>query len=165
MTFGCDDLITRIHDLTGTLVLDLSEDAGWGRQTITGSGSVAWRYDTIPSRYFHGELVNGPPVMTSVGRAEQLWVRGDESLLPGDERAFWESTEDRIDALIAAVSQQFLWVVSHGGHLWTYRTVGPADVDAGNVTRNDLHHYPRRSVVLSFRVQPNPSKVPLGGGV
>ena len=153
--------IARVHNLDGTLRFDLTPTLGFEHVGLAGPGSVLWRVGTIESRYVEGAVLDGPPVRTMQTRSERIKVLGDPAAV--SDEAYWESVDDRIEALTDAVSTPFLWATSVGGKLWTYRTIGPADVDVSETSRNILSGG-YRIAVLSFRVQPNPTKVPLGGG-
>lgn len=152
-------IVTRVHDLTGDLVLDLSKDAGYWRQAVTGIGGVTWRTNTVSSAYVDGETESTPATRAALQRVERLHIKGDPTL-SGD--AYWASAEERLEDLVLAVSTRFLWVVSLGGNLWTYRSITPANVDAAEPSRDDLFAK-RRPVTLSFKVQPNPTVEPIGG--
>lgn len=152
---------TEVRDLTAALVLDIKPANGYERLTTTGPVGVGWRFGTIVSRYVEGEIVDGPPTRGALVFNERIKVLGDEAA--ADVTAYWESVEDRLEALITATSTTFLWTLSLGGYLWTYRSIGPANVDASE-TDDYMRRGGWRMATLSFRVQPNPTKVPLGGG-
>ena len=147
----------QVRDLAGDLVLDLTPDDGYDWLGRTGTGGAVWRRNETESPYVDGATEVTQAVLAAQRRIERFRVGGDESLT-GDD--YWVSVEDRLDALEQAVSRRFLWVVSLGGYVWTYRTIGPADLDAADVQRLD-GYAGRRMVALSFTVQPNPTKVAL----
>lgn len=157
-------LITRILNPTdNALRLDLNPATGWRRVSTTMPGRVTRRFGTITSRYFDSEFVDGPATKAPIAHTEQLRVHGDLAAASQDE--YDVSLTDRYEALVSATSSTFLWVVSRGGYLWTYRSIGPAsDVDPTQTDASDLV-IGETPVVLTFKVHPNPTKVPLGGGV
>jgi hypothetical protein len=152
-------VITRIHDLAGDLVLDLSPANGYRRVLVTPPGAVLQRTNDTSSAYVDGDTEVTPATRSSLKFAEQIKVRGTPGLT-GDE---WDrSVYDRIQAIIdAAATTRFLWVVSTGGYLWTYRTVHPASVDPTVTRREDLVARQQR-VLLTFTGQPNPTRVEIG---
>lgn len=156
-------IITRIHNLNGTLRLDLTPAAGYRRVTLTAAGGASWGFGLVDSRYVEGAAVDGPPRRVHRTRQEVLHVHGDQALLP-DEDAYWMSLEDRIEQVVQDTATSFLWAIRDGGYLWTYRSVGPANVDPVS-TKNDIN-LKYRPVTLGFVVQPDPTRVDpnIGGG-
>lgn len=150
-----ESAVAQVRDLTGTLVLDLSHAAGYRHASLVGTGGVLWRENLTDGPYVEGSAEVTPAVRSSLRRVERLLVSGNRSLT-GD--AYWRTVEDKLDLLETAVSQQFLWTVSVGGYLWTYRTAGPANLDASQFSP-DAYGTGERIVILDFTVQPNPTKV------
>lgn len=149
-------VITRIHALNGDLVRDLNPGTGYRRVTLTAAGGATWGFDVIDSRYVEGATVDRTPLRVHKSRQEVLHVFGDKSLLP-DQDAYWMSLEDRVQQLVTDTAQQFLWAIRDGGYLWTYRSIGPANVEPVS-SENDIN-LQYRPVTLGFLVQPNPTHV------
>lgn len=152
--FACP--IARIHDLNGDLVLDLSDANGYGASSLAGTAGTTYRDNLTEGPYVEGSAEVTPAVRSSLRRVEKVVVLGTPGLT-GD--AYWRSVEDRIVALEAAVAQQFLYTVSLGGYLWTYRSVGPANTEASDFDHRRAYALGQRDVLMSFTVQPNPTKV------
>lgn len=148
-------LVAQVRNLSGDIVLSLTPAAGYRWLGLTGTAGRTHRRNETDGPYVEGTAEVTPAVVASLRRVETIKVTGDPSLT-GD--AYWRSVEDRLDDLEQATSAQFLWSITTGGYLWTYRTVGPADVDASRLEQDDFF-VGQRVAVLSFTVQPNPTKV------
>lgn len=135
-------LVTRVHDLSGALVLDLNPATGYKRVDVS-VGGVTWRRIVVTSPFVDGEFET-----QSVKGATRLNVtfRIDATT--------WAVVEQKTDDLLAAVEPHHLFVLGNGGRDNTYRA-RPADVDA-SYTKEDLR-LNRRFVSLEIPVQPNPS--------
>lgn len=152
-------LITRIHNLDGTLRLNVAEPA-YRRHDTTGYGGTIWRRNIEENGpYVGGSHEITPAVPAATRRVERISVRGTKGLPEAD---YWEQIDERILALDEAFSSSFLWAIATGGKLWTYRSIGPADVDATQLPNEDLI-VGRRVVVVTFDVQPSPSVTAIGG--
>lgn len=150
-------IITRIHAPDGgALVRDLNPSTGYRRVTLTAAGGSNWAFGILDSRYVEGAAVDGPPRRTHRSRREVLHVFGDAALA-GEEDAYWMSLEDRIEQLVQDTSSTFLWAIRDGGYLWTYRSVGPANVQPVSSEHDVNLRF--RPVTLDFVVQPDPTKV------
>lgn len=150
-----ESAVAQVRDLSGDLILDLSHEAGYRHASLAGTGGALWDVPTETSAYVDGETQGPtPPRRITLRRVERILVSGNRSLT-GD--AYWRSVEDKLDLIEAAVSQTFLWTVGLGGYVWTYRTVGPANLDASEFSP-DAYATGERVVILSFTVQPNPTK-------
>lgn len=143
-------LTTRIHDLAGDLVLDLTPAAGYRRRELAPRG-VKWDKLEDSSPFVDGDFEDHFR-KTSPTRTEVITVHGPS----------WDVIEERTDTLEAAVTAgAFLWVIGKDGNLRTWRTTGPSDVEA-SFTRQDLLVL-RRFVILTFKVAPNPTVTTPGG--
>lgn len=152
-------IITRIHNLDGTLRLDLKPSTGFRRVTLTAPGGALWDVPTTSGPYVEGETQGPtPPRRPAYSRNEILRVFGDPAIADKSSPEYWMSVEDRVEELVANTTTAFLWLVCDGGYLWTYRSVGPATVDPTLAQQEDLVAH-RRPVALRFKVQPNPTKV------
>ena len=138
-------LVTRIHDLEGTLVLNLTPGNGYRRETLDGFGTK-WRRRYATSPVVDGQFRGKSWAKDAVERTEVIKVTGSD----------WVEVEQRTLALEAAACEDdFLWVVGNAGAERTYLTVGPADSDS-SFTREDMF-LNRRFVTLTFLTQPNPT--------
>lgn len=135
-------LVTRIHDLDGTPVLDLNPATGYRRADIT-IGGVTWRRRVAVSDFVDGEFETGA-VKAATKLTLVFKVTGDT----------WAQVEQRVQALTAAASEHRLYVVGADGVTRTWRG-RPADIDA-SYTRED-RTLRRRFVTLEVPVQPNPT--------
>lgn len=143
-------LTTRVHDLAGSLVLDLAPAGGYRRRELASRG-VVWDKLETSSPFVDGDFEDHFR-KTSPTRTEVIRVDGPS----------WPVIEERTDALEAAVTAgAFLWVIGKDGVLRTWRSTGPSDVDA-SFTRSDLVAL-RRFVILTFKVAPNPTVTTPGG--
>lgn len=143
-------LTVQVRNLAGDLVLDLTPEAGYRFAEITPRG-VKWEALEDSSPFVDGDFEDHFR-KTSLRRSDVVIVRGST----------WAEVEERTDALEAAVTAgAFLWVIGKDGHSRTWRSTGPSDVDA-SFTRDDLL-VNRRFVILTFRVQPNPTVTTPGG--
>lgn len=143
-------LTTRVHDLAGDLVLDLDPAAGYRRRELNPRG-VSWDKLETSSPFVDGDFEDHFR-KTATTRTEVIRVGGPT----------WDVVEERTDVLEAAVTAgAFLWVIGKDGNLRTWRTTGPSDVEA-SFTRSDLLAV-RRFVILTFKVQPNPTVTTPGG--
>lgn len=149
-------VVTRISDLDGTLRLELAPPR-FRRRLVDAAAGTTYSENHTSSAYIGGASEVTPGVPQALKRNEQIRVSGDPALA-ADEGAYWRDVEDNIVLLEQACSSRFLWTISTGGYLWTYRTVGPASTDASVVSKEDLA-VGRRIVILQFTVQPDPVRV------
>lgn len=139
-------LLTRAHDLTGTLLLDLNGGGGYERKSYSPP-RFEWRRNPITS----------PVVDGSFGR-QRTRGPGTAGLTLQVRGASWLEIEQRVAALEAALDDDWLFVVGHEGVDRTYRAQ-PPNIDA-SYSMSDFKNL-HRLVVLDFECQPNPSIVGL----
>jgi hypothetical protein len=137
-------LITRVHDLSGSLILDLNASNGYSRDKDGFSlPGVAWRRTVVTSPVVDGEF-----------ESQRTKGAGKANLILRVKGSTWLEVEQRVNALEEAVSEPFLLVAGLGATLYTFRA-RPADVDA-SFTIADIVNL-SRIVSLEIPVQPNPT--------